>query len=186
MIRPGGTGASARSRSSRRSNTRGGWGSPTRISGTTWPAARAWHTSPDSARAKSRASMERGTTRCRSTEVWYLPIDRAPAELAEVRVDFGEGPAAEKAAARRKRRRVRRLDDRVPAKIDQLRLLARVRTPEHEDDRLGARIQRPDRRIGERLPALALVRVGLVRAYCQNGVQQQHSPLGPRREAAVV
>src|SRR5260221_12165171 len=67
-----------------------------------------------------------------------------------------------------------------------LRVVACVAAPQHEHYLAWLRIHRADHRVGEGFPAFVLVRVRLMRAHGQHGVQQQHALFGPGREVAVV
>ena len=69
---------------------------------------------------------------------------------------------------------------------DELCFALGIGTPQQEHHRGVFLIHRLDDRVGEGFPALALVRVGLVGAHRQHGIQQQHAPLGPRHQMPVV
>ena len=108
-------------------------------------------------------------------------------------VEGGVGPGerlgAEEAVVGRQRRRVRRLDDRVPGRVDERLLAAGVAAPEDEHDRVVLGVDGRDDLVGERLPARALVRRRLAGAHGQRRVEQQHAlarptPRGCRGRAA--
>src|SRR2546429_4125952 len=109
-----------------------------------------------------------------------LPVDRLRALLLEQLVGLAERARAEEPVARRERARVRRLDARHRA--EQRLEVAGVATPEDRHQRATPRGQRPDRLLGDLLPALALVRVRLARLDGERPVQQQHAVLRPGRE----
>ena len=64
------------------------------------------------------------------------PVDRVEAGGDERGVGPGERLGAEEAVVRRQRRRVRRLDDRVPGRVDQRLLAPGVAAPQDEHDRV--------------------------------------------------
>ncbi len=70
--------------------------------------------------------------------------------------------------------------------VDQRELLLRVVAPEHEDRGVGAGGDGPDHGVGDLLPALALVGVGLACAHRQHRVEEEHPLLGPRHQIPVV
>ena len=98
--------------------------------------------------------------------------------------------AVEPAARRAQRARVHRLEHGVAARgdaLEALRPLLRGRTPREEDDAgaplLGHDLEHPLR---EALPALALVRVRLVRLHGQARVEEEDAAVRPRGQQAAV
>ena len=96
--------------------------------------------------------------RTRRTGSSEAPVDRVEAGGDERGVGAGERLGAEEAVVRRQRRRVGRLDDRVPVAVDQRLLAPGVAAPEDEHDRVVLGGDGADDLVGERLPAVALVR----------------------------
>lgn len=76
--------------------------------------------------------------------------------------------------------------NQVALAVDQLALLLRMTSPQQEYQALALAIQRVDRGIGETFPALALMRGGLSRFDGEHGIEQEHSAIGPRRQAPVI
>ena len=107
------------------------------------------------------------------------PVDRVEAGGGQRGVRPGERAGPEEAVAGRQRRRVRRLDDRVPGRVDERLLPAGVAAPQDEHDRMVLGVHRRDDLVGERLPALALVRRRLAGPDGQRRVQQQHALARP-------
>ena len=114
------------------------------------------------------------------------PIDRLPPSGGQPRVDARERLAAEEAAMRRQRARVRRTEDQMLRAVDAGAFRLGVAAPENEGDRLLPRVQRLDDAVRERLPPLPLVRVRLPAAHGQHRVEEQHALLRPRSQVAVV
>ena len=81
--------------------------------------------------------------------------------LQQRRIDPGERLGAEESAGRRQRRRMCGSDDR--STTQQRSQVLRVLAPQHRNQRRVAGRQRPDGRLGDRLPALAPVRCRLAR-----------------------
>src|SRR4051794_30191576 len=79
---------------------------------------------------------------------------------------------------------MRRLDHHVAALVDELLLAPCVRAPEDEHDPFGLLVHCLDHRVGEGLPALALVGCGLVGADGERRVEEQDASTGPGLEAA--
>jgi hypothetical protein len=69
---------------------------------------------------------------------------------------------------------------------DERLLVLCVAAPEQKDQPLALPGQCADRRIGETLPAPALVRACLVGPHGQGRVQQQHALVGPFAQVAVI
>ena len=77
-------------------------------------------------------------------------------------------------------------DHHVAGFVDQVSFLFGEITPQDEDHRGCARAEGADGGIGEGLPAFALVRIGLVGAHRQDGIEQQDALRGPGNQVAVV
>ena len=114
------------------------------------------------------------------------PVDGREALALEERIGLGKMPAAEEAAVRRQRRRVRRLQHEVLGRVDERRLLLRVAAPQHEHDRLCLRVDLADDRVGEALPAAVAVRGRAAHLDGQHAVEQQHALARPMFEQAVA
>ncbi len=106
------------------------------------------------------------------------PIDRGQTGLLEGRVGARERLRSEEPVVRREWRRVGRLDDDVPA-VEQRPLAPGMAAPEDEHDRVRLGIDGADDLVGERLPALALVRRGGAGANRQRRVEQQDALARP-------
>ncbi len=81
---------------------------------------------------------------------------------------------------------MRRFENGVAAGVDPFGFALGIAAPQQEDHPAVLGVDRAQHGVGELLPAFALVRVGLVRAHGQHGIQQQHPLLGPGDQAAVV
>jgi hypothetical protein len=82
-------------------------------------------------------------------------------------------------------RRVRRLDDRVPGRLDKLLLPLGIPPPKEEDG-IGLPVDGPDDLVGEGLPPFAPMRAQHSRTHRQRRVEQQHPSACPRFEVSVV
>ena len=95
-------------------------------------------------------------------------------------------PAAQESTIRRQRRWMHRRQHQVLCRIDQLLFTLRMRAPQHEHQmRLPFADQFNDP-VGEKLPALVLVRVGVGALDGHGGVEHQHALIGPALQVAVV
>ena len=99
-------------------------------------------------------------------------------------VGFREMPAPEKSAVGGEGRGVRGGEHVVFGGVDQLDFGLCVRAPEEEHDAAAFLGEAGDGGVGEGLPAVPLVRAGLVRPYRQGGVEQQHALPRPAVEVA--
>src|ERR1700712_3427518 len=70
--------------------------------------------------------------------------------------------------------------------VDQLPLLLGMTSPQKEHQAFALAIQSTDSGIGETFPALALMRSGLPRFHGEHGVEQEHSAVGPWRQAPMI
>ena len=93
--------------------------------------------------------------------------------------------AAEETAVDRKRRGVYGLQNAVARGVGNGPLALRVAAPEHVDDALPALVDGLHDGVGEGLPAVARMRGGLVLAYGEHRVEQQHPLLGPAVKVAA-
>ena len=101
----------------------------------------------------------RGDTRPQigSGRVGQRPIDRLQAVCFEERVRLGKMPAPQKPIVCGQWGGVCRLQHEMTAGIHERRLLLRIRSPQHEDDRLLLGVDGADDFIGEFFPALSLM-----------------------------
>jgi len=67
----------------------------------------------------------------------------------------------------------------MPLPVHESRLPLRVGAPQDKDNRPRLVIHQPDHRIGEALPALALMRGRKPRLHRENRIEQQHPLLRP-------
>jgi len=95
-------------------------------------------------------------------------------------------PAAEEAAVRRQRGRVRRFQHQVPRRVDERGFLLRVAAPQHEYDRLGVGVDLRDDPVGELLPAALAVRGGSAHFDREHAVQEKNALLRPMLEEPVL
>src|SRR5918993_206881 len=111
------------------------------------------------------------------------PVHRGGVLLLEQPVDPTEGFGAEEPPAGAQGRRVHGLDpgDRTQQRLERLGVAA----PQDRDARAAPLGQGGDGAFGDRLPALALVAVGVVRPHGEAPVEQHHPLVGPRRQVAV-
>src|SRR6056297_3973870 len=70
--------------------------------------------------------------------------------------------------------------------VDAVPLALRLTAPEHEYRRSLAAVDNLDDAVRESLPAFSLVRAGLAALYREHGVEQQHTVVCPRLQAAVA
>lgn len=105
--------------------------------------------------------------------------------LFQIGVRSTEMPVAKEPLIGRKRRRMRRSQHKMTVTVNESPLLLRVCPPQNEDKMLVPFGQHFNGGIGELLPASALMRTGLVRPYCQSGVEEQHALLGPTGEVTA-
>ncbi len=81
---------------------------------------------------------------------------------------------------------MRRLQHEVLRAIHERRLLLRVASPKHEDDRLGLFVDQPHHRVGEALPPALAVRCGLPHLDRKHAVEEEHALACPMFEEAVA
>ena len=74
----------------------------------------------------------------------------------------------------------------MPRRIDHLGLLGGGLSPEHEAEAVAMIVQSADGAVGELFPAVVAVRVGLMRAHGEDGVEHEHALPGPGAQIAVV
>ena len=72
----------------------------------------------------------------------------------------------------------------VARRVDDLSFLLGVASPEEKDDSFAARRELGDDAVREAFPTLARVRGWGAWGHCQNGIQEEHSLLGPGSEVA--
>ena len=72
----------------------------------------------------------------------------------------------------------------VSSGIDQGQFFLGVCSPEHKDCVLRLRVHGAEDRVGQGLPALSLMRCGLIGSDRQHGVEEQHALFGPRDQTA--
>ena len=102
-----------------------------------------------------------------------LPIDGRSARFAQKLVGATERLGAEKAFGCRERRRMRRRNDEVAARRDQLAFLLRVSTPQHKHKSAGrvSRAHCANHVVGELRPSAVFgVAVRLAASHRQSGV----------------
>ncbi len=86
----------------------------------------------------------------------------------------------------RERAGVRRAKDSMSGRIDHRGLLARSTPPQHKHQTFLSLVQNLNHAIGEPLPALTPVTVGLVGPYGEHCVEQKHTLFCPRRQFTMT
>jgi len=81
---------------------------------------------------------------------------------------------------------MRRSDHDVLGRVDELSFLLGVAAPQKKHDRIGSGVDGFQHGIGEGLPALAGVRCRHTASHREHGVQEQHAPIRPRQQMAVI
>ena len=114
------------------------------------------------------------------------PLDRRLAILLKKLVGAAEVPAAEKPAISRQRRRMHRRQHQMLGRVDQLLLALGMGAPQHEHQMRLMLADHFDDPIGEKLPALARVGIGVGALDGHGGVEHQHALVGPALQVAVV
>ena len=94
--------------------------------------------------------------------------------------------AAEEAAVSGKRTRVRRFQNEVLRIVQHGFFHLSGSSPEQEHDRPILFVENPDRRVGELLPADALMGIGLVGPDREYGIQKQNALFCPFNQTAVI
>ena len=103
----------------------------------------------------------------------------------QVGVGLAEMVVAEETVAGREGGWVCGCQHQVARTVDEGSFLLRVSSPKDEHQVFAFFSQRADGRVGELLPALPLVRTGLVGAYREGGVEQQDALPGPSGQVAA-
>ena len=95
-------------------------------------------------------------------------------------------PQPEEAAVSGKRTRVRRFQNEVLRIVQHGFFHLSGSSPEQEHDRPILFVENPDRRVGELLPADALMGIGLVGPDREHSVQKQNAFFCPFNQTAVI
>ena len=122
----------------------------------------------------------------KESDVLDLPVDRRNPVRFQKLVGLTEVATAKKASVSRQRTRMRCLQNKMLRIVQHGFFCARRTSPEQEDDRSVLLIQDPDHCISKLFPADPAVRIGLMRPYRQNSIQQQYALLRPFFQIAIV
>ena len=115
-----------------------------------------------------------------------LPLYRSLSAAAQVIVGKREMMVAEEAPVGRQRRRMGRREHEVARAVDERALALRIRAPQHVHYSVAVRGKGLYGGVGERFPAFALVRAGLMGAHGKRGIEQEHPLAHPPREVAAL
>src|SRR5476649_2682596 len=114
------------------------------------------------------------------------PLDRRFAILLQKLVGPAEVSATEEAAISGQRRRMHRRQHQMLRSINELLLALGMRAPQHEHQMRLMFADHFNDPIGEKLPALVLVRIGVRALDGHGGVDHQHTLFSPALQAAVA
>src|SRR5258706_13198238 len=119
-------------------------------------------------------------------EFRQAPIYRLFAVGLQIAVDLRKMPATEKSAMRRKRGRMRALQNQVFPGIDKSALFLRVAAPEHEYQALAFTVEHVDDGVGELLPTLVLMAARFPGLHAERCIEQQHALFRPMDEMTMI